>query len=162
MANKNTNLSLYELSFEVLYRVEEIIHIGSMAPMSAMSDPLKEFLSDLEWHLEIPAIASELPFLRKLHDDKELGDFLWDAFVDYAVTHNKLGFIVQVSTPHIHPDFAKDGTLLSESYSWGCSTITYFYVDHFKDLKPKIKKWVEETNRAIIAKKRAEFLHSLN
>ncbi len=123
--------------FDATLRVEEILHIGTMAADDSLPSRLKDFLEEIEEE----DLKIMFPDISKWVVDEIGTREFSDAFREWAIQKNKYGFIVQFATPV--KKWSKDKK--SASYSWGYYNTKWLYADTFETALESGMKWAEET-----------------
>ena len=123
MNHRHVNQKCYDYNL----RVDKIFHLAGMCAQEAIPCDLRDAIMD-DWEEIWKIIGIKAP-----EDETIL-----DAF-DTIMDNNIYGFLVQISTPCL--TFNESGGC---SYSWGWTTLEWFYAETLDEIYEAAEKWQAE------------------
>lgn len=140
---------LAEHAFDENWRVEKILHLGTMCfGEFENSWAFDEFIEDEPpCELNMDELVNDLPFLNYLLDDEKcFKPKCTDDLSQLSFRNNKLGFLVRARMQHYkNIKFNDDGEFTSADFEFGWLN-WWFYADTFDECTTKIVQWVEKSN----------------
>ncbi|AEA65724.1 hypothetical protein KDW40_19185 [Burkholderia cenocepacia] len=127
--SKELNSKLTESAIDRNWRIETILHVGTMSPDESLPEALERALEDDT--LDI-ALAIGLSRRKALEIDVE-------ALLEHMRHKHAFGLLVNAATP-VREYTGDDGTYFS---SWGHYSTQWFYGEDLAEIQPKIEAWVE-------------------
>jgi hypothetical protein len=139
--NKIMNKLLEKLD-DATARLEQVICIaGAIGDGMSFAEPLRGFLvEDLDTMRKCFGTFPESVFDSLESDDNQE---IAEAFSEWAIETDHLGFVVQIATPVMTPR-GED----SNSYSWGYYSTRWVYADTFDGAVDAGLLWVDERRKA--------------
>jgi hypothetical protein len=129
MADATLTTGLAERLEKAIARVEQIVHLDTMAPAGEPSTKLADLVEDHEPELS-ELLGWEIP------DDYPIGPWL-DEELGIWLAQNPGVWLVQVETPQKHRN--ESGVM----YSWGISFSKWFRAQSFEDAVAEGISWAE-------------------